>query len=78
MLRTVPVFDCCVVCRASAHGVMLNNFGCPDERDGVVASIERLPDVVDFMERTIAVQFPFTSYTQVFVQALPGRPRMRD
>lgn len=55
-----------------AHGVTLNNFGYPDEREGVVASIERLPDMVDFMERTIGVEFPYPSYTQVFVQELPG------
>ncbi len=53
------------------ESLTLNNYGYPDEVEGVRASIERLPDMADFLSETIGQPFPFVDYTQVFVQELP-------
>jgi len=49
----------------------LNNYGYPDEADGVEASVDRLADIAAFMMLTIDRPFPFPEYSQVFVQGLP-------
>lgn len=54
-----------------ADGIVLNNYGYPDEMTGVRASVERLPDMVVFMTNLIGTPLPFPSYSQAFVQELP-------
>jgi aminopeptidase N len=54
-----------------SNGIKLNNYGYPDEMDGVEASVERLPDMLSFLESTIGTTFPYPAYTQVFVQEFP-------
>ncbi|MEM7701535.1 MAG: M1 family aminopeptidase [Pseudomonadota bacterium] len=54
-----------------SKSLTLNNYGYPDEMDGVRASVERLTDMADFLRETISQPFPFKAYTQVFVQELP-------
>lgn len=54
-----------------SENLTLNNYGYPDEMDGVRASVERLADMADFLRQTIGQPFPYENYTQVFVQELP-------
>lgn len=54
------------------EGIELHNFGYPHERDGIAASVVRLPEMVKFFSEVTGVKYPFASYAQVFVQDLPG------
>lgn len=54
-----------------AEGVKLHSYGYPDEAEAVAASVERLPDMVRYFSKVTGVKYPFSSYTQVFVQDLP-------
>ena len=56
----------------SYEDVKLHNYGYPDERADIEASVVRLPDMVRFFSEYTGVKYPFTSYSQVFVQELPG------
>lgn len=49
-----------------------HNYGYPEEKEGVAASIVRLPDMMRFFEETTGTPFPYPAYTQVFVQDLPA------
>lgn len=48
--------------------VELNNYGYPQEKDWVDASTERLPDMVAFFSEKTGIKYPYSSYSQVFVQ----------
>jgi aminopeptidase N len=51
--------------------VQLENFGYPDELDGVAGSIVRLADMVAWFQRELESPLPAGGYNQVFVQDLP-------
>jgi aminopeptidase N len=57
---------------AVAHdGVTYHNFGYPDERDAVEASVVRLTDMARFLTERTGLRMPFSHYSQVFVQDVP-------
>ncbi|MBL8017187.1 MAG: hypothetical protein JNK43_07960 [Ignavibacteria bacterium] len=56
----------------SYEDIKLHNYGYPDERADIEASVVRLPDMVKFFSEYTGVKYPFSSYSQVFVQELPG------
>ena len=58
--------------KQSYEGVEVHNYGYPHEREAVSASVERLPEMVRFFSEVTGVKYPFPSYSQVFVQDLPG------
>jgi aminopeptidase N len=65
-----------VVCKYSNfkqnyNGIQLNNYGYPHEQASTQASVERLPDMMMFFSEKIGVKFPYSSYSQAFVQDLP-------
>ncbi len=49
-------------------GIELHNFGYPQEKDWVTATVERLPDMVKFFSEKTGAKYPHASYAQVFVQ----------
>ena len=53
-------------------GIELHSFGYPDETEAVAATVVRLPDMVKFYSEVTGVKYPYPSYSQVFVQDLPG------
>lgn len=57
--------------RQRHEGIELDNFGYPDEREGVAASVPRLPDMVRYFSALTGARFPFPAYRQVFVQDFP-------
>lgn len=54
-----------------AGPVALESYGYPDERDAVVATVERLPDMVQWFSSLTGRPYPHPVYRQVFVQDLP-------
>ncbi len=52
--------------------IELHNYGYPDEKADIEASVARLPDMVKFFSEYTGVKYPFGTYSQVFVQELPG------
>ncbi|MEQ8362014.1 MAG: M1 family metallopeptidase [Cyclobacteriaceae bacterium] len=56
----------------NARNVSLHNFGYPDELEGTKASVVRLPDMVDYFSDITGVEYPHSSYSQVFVQDFGG------
>ncbi len=52
--------------------IELHNYGYPHEQESVAASVERLPDMVQFFSEKIGVKYPYPSYSQVFVQDIGG------
>lgn len=54
------------------EGIALHNYGYPHEREGIAASVVRLPEMVKFFSDVTGVKYPYPSYSQVFVQDLPG------
>ncbi|MFN0107890.1 MAG: M1 family aminopeptidase [Blastocatellia bacterium] len=54
------------------EGIQLHNFGYPHERAGIAPSVVRLPEMVKFFSDVTGVKYPYPSYSQVFVQDLPG------
>ena len=53
-------------------GVTLHNWGYPDEREAIEATIARLTDMVHFFGEKTGVRYPWRSYSQLFVQDFPG------
>ena len=49
----------------------LHTFAYPDEKTAAEATIERLPDMVDYFTEITGTKFPFQSYSQVMVQDYP-------
>lgn len=46
----------------------LNNFGYDEQKDWVEATVERLPDMMNFFSNLTGVNYPYPNYSQVFVQ----------
>lgn len=46
----------------------LNNFGYNEQKDWIEATVERLPDMVDFFSSLTDTEYPYPNYSQVFVQ----------
>ncbi|MBL7885316.1 MAG: HEAT repeat domain-containing protein [Flavobacterium sp.] len=46
----------------------INNYGYSEQKDWVKATVERLPDMMNFVTNFIGVAYPYTNYSQVFVQ----------
>jgi aminopeptidase N len=55
----------------SVEGVQLHNFGYPNEREAIAATVVRLPDMLRFYSDVTGAKYPYSSYSQVFVQDLP-------
>lgn len=53
------------------ENIELHNYSYTDEVEATTASVERLPDMVKFFSEYTGVAFPYSSYSQVFVQDLP-------
>lgn len=52
-------------------GVTLHSYGYPHEVEATQASVVRLPDMIRFFSEKTGVRYPFSQYSQVFVQDLP-------
>ena len=52
--------------------IKLISYGYPDEKDAVEASVVMLPDMIRYFSEVTGVKYPYKSYSQVFVQELPG------
>ncbi len=52
--------------------VSINNFGYRKEKDWIESSVERLPDMMRFYSEYTGIDYPYSSYSQAFVQELPG------
>lgn len=46
-------------------------YGYPDEKDAVIATVERLPEMMEFFEELTGVAYPFSHFAQVAVQDYP-------
>lgn len=49
----------------------VQTFGYPDERQAVVATVELLPKMIEFLESKVGYPFPYKTYNQVVVQDYP-------
>jgi aminopeptidase N len=61
-----------VAVKQSYEGIELLSYGYPNETEAVAASVVRLPDMIRFFSELTGVKYPYSSYSQVFVQDLPG------
>ena len=52
-------------------GVSLHTFSYPDEVEATKASIVQLPEMLKFFSEKTGVKYPYSRYSQVFVQDLP-------
>lgn len=57
--------------RQNVGGLALHNFGYPKETAAVVASVDRLPDMLRFFTELTGAKYPYPSYAQAFVQDAP-------
>jgi aminopeptidase N len=55
----------------TAGETTFHNFVYPDEKEASIATIERLPDMVNYFSEYTGMPYPFPVYSQVFVQELP-------
>lgn len=53
------------------NGKTIHNFGYPLEKQAVQATVELLPDMMNFLEQKTGFQYPFKNYSQVVVQDYP-------
>ena len=49
----------------------INNFGYPNEIEAVKATVELLPNMLQFLESKTGIRYPYESYSQVVVQDYP-------
>lgn len=54
-----------------AQKTTLHTFGYPDEKDAVIATTERLPDMVGFFSKMTGSHYPYAQFTQAVVQDYP-------
>ncbi len=54
------------------RNIELNNYGYPDEYIGTKESVIRLPDMMEFFSNITDREYPFESYSQIFVQDFGG------
>ncbi len=57
--------------RQYAGNIQLHNYSYKDEVAATTASVERLPDMVDYFSKTTGVPYPYETYSQVFVLDVP-------
>lgn len=57
--------------RQYAGNIQLHNYTYTDEVAATTASVERLPDMVDYFSKTTGVSYPYETYSQVFVLDVP-------
>jgi len=50
---------------------LIKTFGYPHEKEAVKATVERIPDMIKFLETKTGVSYPFANYSQVVVQDYP-------
>jgi aminopeptidase N len=50
---------------------IINNFGYPDEKEAVKATVALLPEMMQFLESKTGFAYPFENYSQVVVQDYP-------
>ncbi len=53
------------------NGIELHNYCNNDEVEATKASVERLPDMIKYFTEVTGQKFPYSSYSQVFVQDIP-------
>ena len=52
--------------------IKLNNYGYPNEYIGTKESVVRLPDMVQFFSNLTGKEYPYETYSQIFVQDFGG------
>jgi aminopeptidase N len=50
---------------------IIQTFGYPDEKEAVAATVELLPQMIQFLEEKTGYNYPFQTYKQVVVQDYP-------
>ncbi len=53
------------------YGVPMHTFCYPDEKEAAVATTERLPAMLRFLNEKTGIKYPFPAYSQVMVQDYP-------
>ena len=53
------------------NGTDLHSYSYTNEVEATIASVERLPDMVKFFSDYTGIDYPYSTYSQVFVQDLP-------
>lgn len=53
------------------EGIPLHSFGYPNEVQATRDSVVRLPDMAKFFSEATGVRYPYSRYSQVFVQDMP-------
>jgi aminopeptidase N len=48
--------------------IELHNFGYPQEKESIQATVVRLPDMIRYFSEKTGVKYPYKTYSQVFVQ----------
>lgn len=54
------------------EGTVINNYGYPDEKIGTEESVIRLPDMMKFFSDYTGKRYPYSRYSQIFVQDFGG------
>lgn len=57
--------------KQSFNGIEIHNYSYPDEVDAVLASTDRLTDMIRFFSEKTKTKYPYSTYNQVFVQEFP-------
>lgn len=60
-----------VMAQNALKGVSLHTYAYPDEVPDTKASVVQLPEMIKFFSEKTGVQYPYSTYSQVFVQDLP-------
>ncbi len=54
------------------NGIPIHNFGYKNETKEVAATVQKLPDMMDFFSRVTGVKYPYPKYAQTFVEDFGG------
>jgi aminopeptidase N len=57
--------------RQNYQQIPITTYGYPNEREAIEATVELVPDMMDFMTTCTGVPYPFKNYSQVVVQDYP-------
>lgn len=57
--------------RQLSNSIPIHNFGYPDEKEAVTATVALLPDMMKFISQKLDYPYPFSQYSQVVVQDYP-------
>ena len=60
-----------VAIEQKVKGKSIHNFGYPHEKEAVKATVELLPDMLQFLEEKTGMAYPFQAYNQIVVQDYP-------